>query len=110
MGICQREADAAPWRAGLAFLMSWCLHLRDQRFQTMMGFVDLTRQIREVSVQVHFCTGKPSVATIAAHLRAVPSHCVSVRSTSSVASCEGSAVADGARYAGGQTGPSPSIC
>src|SRR5258708_25261444 len=69
MGICQREGDTATWRAGLAFSMSVCLQLRDQDFETMMGLVDLAREIRKVRVQVNLCTGEFSVASVAAHLQ-----------------------------------------
>src|SRR5260221_8308029 len=106
----QRAGDTATGLAGLAFFMSMCLHLRDQRFETMVCLVDLAREIRKVRVQVNLGTGEFSVASVAAHLRAVPSHCVSVRSTSNASSCEGSVEADAARFGGGQKCPSLSIC
>ena len=49
--------------------MSLGLHLRDQCFETTMGFVDMACQIRKIRVQVNFRTGKPSVATVAADLK-----------------------------------------
>src|SRR5260221_13649655 len=69
MGICQREGDTATGLAGLAFFMSVCPHLRDQGFETMMGLVDLAREIRKVRVQVNLGTGEFSVASVAAHLQ-----------------------------------------
>src|SRR5258707_12352165 len=110
MGICQRTGDTATGLAGLAFFMSVCLHLRDQGFETMIGFVDLAREIRKSRVQVNLGTGEFSGARVAAHLRAAPSHCVSVRSTSNASSWEGSVEGEAARFGGGQKCPSPSIC
>src|SRR2546430_574801 len=49
--------------------MSLGLHLRYQCFETTMGFVDITCQIRKIRVQIHFRTGKPSVAPIATDLK-----------------------------------------
>src|SRR2546430_574800 len=49
--------------------MSLGLHLRYQCFETTMGFVDITCQIRKIRVQIHFRTGKPSVASIATELK-----------------------------------------
>src|SRR6266700_559488 len=49
--------------------MSLDLHLRYQCFETTMGFVDITCQIRKIRVQVHFRTGKPSVAPVATDLK-----------------------------------------
>ena len=34
-----------------------------------MSFVDIACQVREVRMQVDFCTGEPSVASISAHLK-----------------------------------------
>src|SRR5260221_4032645 len=49
--------------------MSLGLHLRYQCFETTMGFVDITCQIRKIRVQIHFRTGKPSVAPVATDLK-----------------------------------------
>src|SRR5438876_7493362 len=49
--------------------MSLGLLLRYQCFETTMGFVDITCQIRKIRVQVHFRTGKPSVAPVATDLK-----------------------------------------
>src|SRR5260370_18357534 len=67
--MCERGGDTATGLEGLAFFMSVCLHLRDQGFETMIGFVDLAREIRKIRVQVNLGTGEFSVASVAAHLQ-----------------------------------------
>ena len=69
MGIRQREGGEARGLGTLTFVMGFCLHLSDERFKTTMSLIDLACQIREIGMQVNFCAGQFSVATVAAHLQ-----------------------------------------
>src|SRR5258706_138131 len=90
--------------------MSLGLHLRYQCFETTMGTVSITCQTRKIRVQIHFRTGKPSVAPVATDLKQLHPAFFEWSRASSAASCGESIGEDAGHHEYGRKCPSPSIC
>src|SRR5258708_12809001 len=89
--------------------MSLGLHLCYQCFETTMGTVSITCQIRKIRVQVHFRTGKPSVAPVATDLKQLHPAFFEWSRASSVASCGESIGEDAGHNEYARKCPSPPL-
>src|SRR5258708_29352925 len=68
MGICHGAVSRSDWRAVLVFIMRFCLHLRNYAAKTLVDFVDLARQVREIGMQIDLRAAHPAMAGVAAHV------------------------------------------
>src|SRR6266516_7854109 len=68
MGICHGVVSRSDWRVVLGFIMCFCLHLLNEPTKTLMDFVDLARQIREIGMQIDFRAAHPAMTGVTAHV------------------------------------------